>query len=95
MVRLTPDLQRLELRQLDQPPVYKIDKFYRLESLEGVFISNYTRLKLKKLNLLHELHVESVQPPKSQNVKSRERKRPDANMMSPVLEASSLRSRSP
>jgi hypothetical protein len=55
MVRLTPDLSRLEIRHLENPPVYKIDKFYKLESFEGVFISNYTRLTLKKLNALHLL----------------------------------------
>ena len=59
IVRLTPDLQRLELRLLDKPPQYKIDKFFKIESLEGVFISNFSRLRLKKFNALKDLYEEA------------------------------------
>ena len=76
IVRLTPDLQRLELRLLDKQPQYKIDKFFKIESLEGVFISNFSRLRLKKFNALKDLYEEAFPIVKSQNYKSRERKKP-------------------
>ena len=42
IIRLTPDVKRIELRGCGDG--YKIDKFYKVHSLQGVFITNHTRL---------------------------------------------------
>ncbi len=55
LLRLTPDINRLEFRFYVNSPLFKIDLFIKVDLLQGVFITNNTRLLLKKLNVLHRL----------------------------------------
>jgi hypothetical protein len=49
ILRLTPDLLRIEIRHLENPPLYKVDSFFKVDALTGVTYSNRTRHFLLKL----------------------------------------------
>jgi hypothetical protein len=49
LLRLTPDLGKIEIRYMHASPYYKMDTFFKVEVLTGVTITNKTRLLIKKI----------------------------------------------
>lgn len=47
LIRLKHDLSKIEIRHLDQPPLFKVDTFFKVDTLTGVNITNKTRQLIK------------------------------------------------